>query len=64
MDQIDKIFQILGTPKKDQWREGYRLAEKREIVFNEYPKRNLQKYLPGVGELALQSIKYMLKISG
>jgi hypothetical protein len=41
MDQIDKIFQILGTPKKDQWREGYRLAEKREIVFNEYPKRNL-----------------------
>ena len=31
LDQIDKVFQILGTPKKDQWREGYRLAEKRKI---------------------------------
>lgn len=29
IDQIDKIFQVLGTPKKDQWREGFRLAEKR-----------------------------------
>ena len=63
LDQIDKIFQILGTPKKDQWREGYRLAEKREIVFNDYPKRNLQRYLPNVGEEALSAIKYMLKIS-
>lgn len=64
MDQIDKIFQILGTPKKDQWREGYRLAEKREITFNEYPKRNLQKYLHGIGDEALAAIKLMLKISG
>lgn len=63
LDQIDKIFQILGTPKKDQWREGYRLAEKRKIEFNEYPKRNLQKYLHGVGDEALAAIKYMLKIS-
>lgn len=29
LDQIDRIFKILGTPKKDQWREGYKLAEKR-----------------------------------
>ena len=63
LDQIDKIFQVLGTPKRDQWREGYKLAEKREIVFNEYPKKNLQKYLPGVGDDALLAIKNMLKIS-
>jgi serine/threonine protein kinase len=64
LDQIDRIFQVLGTPKKDQWREGYKLAEKREITFNEYPKRNLAKYLPGVGDEALVAIKLMLKISG
>ena len=54
---------MLGTPKRDQWREGYRLAEKREIVFSEYPKKNLQKYLPGIGDEALLAVKNMLKIS-
>jgi serine/threonine protein kinase len=29
LDQMDKILKILGTPKPDQWREGYRLAAKR-----------------------------------
>ena len=33
------------------------------MEFNDYPKRNLQKYLPGIGEEALTAIKYMLKIS-
>ena len=46
IDQIDKIFKVLGTPKKDQWREGYRLAEKREMEFEDYPKKNLQKVKP------------------
>ena len=40
-DQIEKVFKILGTPKKDQWREGFKLAEKREMVFNEHSKKNL-----------------------
>ena len=63
LDQVDKIFKILGTPKKDQWREGYRLAEKREIVFEDYPKKNLQKYLDKISEEALEGVKLMLKIS-
>ena len=41
IDQLERIFKVLGTPKKDQWREGYRLAEKREINFEDYPKKNL-----------------------
>jgi hypothetical protein len=57
------MFKILGTPKRDQWREGYRLADKREMVFEEYPKKNLAKILGGVGEEALDSLKLMLKIS-
>jgi len=63
IDQIDKIFKVLGTPKKDQWREGYRLAEKREMTFEDYPKKNLQKYLDRIGDEALEAIKFMLKIS-
>lgn len=63
LDQIDKIFCVLGTPRRDQWREGYKLAEKREIVFNEFPKKNLLKYLPGLSDDAHEAIKLMLKIS-
>jgi hypothetical protein len=57
------MFKVLGTPKKDQWREGYRLAEKRDIEFQDYPKKNISKLLDGIGEEALDSVKYMLKIS-
>ena len=57
------MFKVLGTPKKDQWREGYRLAEKRDIVFQEYPKKNISKLLDGISDEALESVKYMLKIS-
>lgn len=28
IDQILRIFQILGTPSMSQWPEGYKLAEK------------------------------------
>ena len=63
MDQLETMFKVLGTPKKDQWREGYRLAEKRDIEFQDYPKKNISKLLDGIGEEALDSVKYMLKIS-
>ena len=41
VDQIDVIFRILGTPKLDQWREGYKLGEKRQMTFANHPKQNL-----------------------
>jgi len=53
----------LGTPKPDQWREGYKLAEKRQIKFNEYPKQNLTKVIPGLTDEGLEAIRNMLKIS-
>jgi protein kinase len=63
LDQIDRIFKILGTPKRDQWREGYKLAEKREITFNEHTKKNLQKFLTDISDPAYECVKLMLKIS-
>lgn len=63
LDQLDTIFKVLGTPKPDQWREGYRLAETRDMVFTEHPKKNVSKILSGIGDEALEAIKLMLKIS-
>lgn len=63
IDQIDKIFKVLGTPSKEQWGLGYKLAEKRNLEFNSYPKKILQKYLEGIGEDAEDAVKQMLKIS-
>ena len=63
LDQLEKVFKVLGTPKKDQWREGYKLAEKHEITFTEYPKKNLMSIMPYMTEDAHEAMKMMLKIS-
>jgi len=39
LDQLEKIFKLLGTPRRDQWKDGYRLAEQREIKLQDYPKK-------------------------
>jgi len=26
LDQLDTIFKYLGTPRQEQWREGYKIA--------------------------------------
>lgn len=63
LDQLEKVFKVLGTPKRDQWREGYKLAEKHEITFTEFPKKNLQSIMPYMSEDAHEVMKLMLKIS-
>ena len=57
LDQIDKILKILGTPSKENWREGYKLAEKRNIKFQSYSAKNLSQYLPGISDEALDVIQ-------
>lgn len=63
LDQVDKVLKILGTPTREQWRDGYKLADKRDVEFEQYPAKNLGKYLPGISEEGLEAIKLMLKIS-
>lgn len=63
LDQVDKILRILGTPTREQWRDGYKLAEKRDVHFDRYVARPLGKFLPGISNDALDVIKAMLKIS-
>lgn len=45
------------------WRDGYKLADKREVKFDTYAAKPLGKYLPGISEEGLEAIKLMLKIS-
>lgn len=56
LDQIDKILRVLGTPTKDNWREGYKLAEKKDMRFQNYIAKPLGKYLPSISEDALEVI--------
>ena len=63
LDQIEKILRILGTPSREQWRDGYQLADKRSYVMTIYNGKNLGKILPGIGDEALEALKQMLKVS-
>lgn len=39
------------------------MAEKRQIQFEDYQKKNLAKYLNGISAEGLEAIKIMVKIS-
>lgn len=41
MDQLNKIVKILGTPKKEDWPEGYKLAQAKGYYFSEEKGVNL-----------------------
>jgi serine/threonine protein kinase len=48
LDQIDTILKILGTPRQEQWREGYKLALKRNIKLETFPykKQSMKTIFP------------------
>jgi protein kinase len=37
-DMIQKVCQVLGTPDKQVWPDGYKLAQARRVKFPEYPR--------------------------
>jgi serine/threonine protein kinase len=61
LDQLNKIFQILGTPDKS-WVEGYRLAGIMNINFQDHPPKNLYEIIPGASSQAISLLKKMLTI--
>lgn len=46
LDQLDTILKYLGTPTKNQWKEGYALAAKKGIEFEKYEKKSMKTILP------------------
>lgn len=33
VDQLNKIIKVLGTPDKNDWPEGYKMAQSKGILF-------------------------------
>ncbi|CDW82802.1 cyclin-dependent kinase f-4-like [Stylonychia lemnae] len=65
LDQLDQIFKLLGTPRLEQWREGYKLAQKRNIKLEEmaYKKQPMKNLIPSASSDALEIFKLMFKIN-
>jgi hypothetical protein len=46
VDQLNKIVKILGTPDKNDWPEGYKLAQSKGYYFPQEPGVNLADVIP------------------
>ena len=52
-DQMVKICQVLGTPTKDAWPEGFKLAEQIGFKFPQFPPASLKALVPTASDHAL-----------
>ncbi|XP_020652764.3 serine/threonine-protein kinase MAK isoform X1 [Pogona vitticeps] len=60
VDEIFKICQVLGTPKKNDWPEGYQLAAAMNFRFPQCVSINLKTLIPNASNEAIQLMSDML----
>ncbi|XP_037061677.1 serine/threonine-protein kinase MAK isoform X2 [Peromyscus leucopus] len=60
VDEIFKICQVLGTPKKSDWPEGYQLASSMNFRFPQCIPINLKTLIPNASTEAIQLMTEML----
>ncbi|XP_035298822.1 serine/threonine-protein kinase MAK isoform X4 [Cricetulus griseus] len=60
VDEIFKICQVLGTPKKSDWPEGYQLASSMNFRFPQCVPINLKTLIPNASSEAIQLMMNML----
>ncbi|KAM5266172.1 serine/threonine-protein kinase MAK isoform 1-T2 [Hipposideros larvatus] len=60
VDEIFKICQVLGTPKKSDWPEGYQLASLMNFRFPQCVPINLKTLIPNASNEAIQLMTEML----
>ncbi|XP_077209300.1 serine/threonine-protein kinase MAK isoform X3 [Paroedura picta] len=60
VDEIFKICQVLGTPKKSDWTEGYQLAAAMNFRFPQCVPINLKTLIPNASNEAIQLMNEML----
>ncbi|XP_069349469.1 serine/threonine-protein kinase MAK isoform X1 [Eulemur rufifrons] len=60
VDEIFKICQVLGTPKKSDWPEGYQLASSMNFRFPQCVPINLKTLIPNASNEAIQLMTDML----
>ncbi|KAM3928854.1 serine/threonine-protein kinase MAK isoform 2-T2 [Leptodactylus fuscus] len=61
VDEIFKICQVLGTPKKSDWPEGLQLAATMNFRFPQCVPINLKTLIPNASEEALTLMRDMLQ---
>ncbi|KAL8172766.1 UNVERIFIED_CONTAM: hypothetical protein K2H54_017517 [Gekko kuhli] len=61
IDTIFKICQVLGTPKKNDWPEGYRLASSMNFRWPQCVPNNLKTLIPNASSEAIQLMRDMLQ---
>ncbi|NXX82968.1 MAK kinase, partial [Urocolius indicus] len=60
VDEIFKICQVLGTPKKSDWPEGYHLASAMSFRFPQCVPISLKTLIPNASNEAIQLMSDML----
>ncbi|KAG8507713.1 Serine/threonine-protein kinase MAK [Galemys pyrenaicus] len=60
VDEIFKICQVLGTPKKSDWPEGHQLASSMNFRFPQCVPINLKTLIPNASNEAIQLMTDML----
>ncbi|KAJ6665887.1 hypothetical protein lerEdw1_001359, partial [Lerista edwardsae] len=61
IDTIFKICQVLGTPKKNDWPEGYQLAGAMNFRWPQCVPNNLKTLIPNASGEAIQLMRDMLQ---
>ncbi|XP_029451582.1 serine/threonine-protein kinase ICK [Rhinatrema bivittatum] len=61
IDTIFKICQVLGTPKKNDWPEGYQLAVAMTFHWPHCVPNNLKSLIPNAGSEAIQLLRDLLQ---
>lgn len=60
IDEIFKICSVLGTPKKEDWNEGYQLAAAMNFRFHQCSQVPLKQVIPNASNDGLQVLRDML----
>ncbi|XP_054847221.1 serine/threonine-protein kinase ICK [Eublepharis macularius] len=61
IDTLFKICQVLGTPKKNDWPEGYQLAGTMNFRWPQCVPNNLKTLIPNASSEAIQLMRDMLQ---
>eukprot|EP00817_Percolomonadidae_sp_ATCC50343_P005101 CAMPEP_0117427754 /NCGR_PEP_ID=MMETSP0758-20121206/7562_1 /TAXON_ID=63605 /ORGANISM="Percolomonas cosmopolitus, Strain AE-1 (ATCC 50343)" /LENGTH=179 /DNA_ID=CAMNT_0005213627 /DNA_START=647 /DNA_END=1186 /DNA_ORIENTATION=+ len=63
MDQIIKIFKVMGTPTPNQWEKGLAMGKDMGYAFPTFPKQDLAKLMPKASKEAIELISDLLQLN-
>lgn len=61
IDQLNKLFSVVGTPTKESWPEGVAAIEQKRIQFPQYGQVDLRRYITGLNEEGVDLLGRMIR---